>query len=188
MPLGIITILILTVLISFDYLNHFCCILALSKKTAIVMFVSIVFSYTMYPVNSNGITIYWQPFLLILVFSIYQMIKSGIFLKPLLLASFSALILWLIALKIPPQPIGLIYEPFFIYAFILFLINIIFIRKKQFVILNSALSVCFFGILMILTKTHNSLFCPDAFSAICVSSGLSFLLKGCVKNAPDYCR
>lgn len=178
MPLGIIIILALTILFSFGYMKNLSFSLALNRKNAIILFIGIVFSYTLYPVTFDGITVYLLPFILTLGFAIYLLLKSKN-MKILFLSVFSAAILWTVALKFPPQPIGLLYEPFVIYGFILTVINVIFLFKSRFIILNSILSVCFFGLFMIFTNKHVSLLCHDAFSCICASSLFSLLfLKG----------
>ncbi len=181
MPLGIVILLISVILLSFGYLDNLCFSLALNRKTAIILFVGIVFSYTLYPVTFSGVTVYLLPFILVFGFSVYLLIKSRN-IKMLFLSFFSAVILWIVALKIPPQPIGLLSEPFIIYGLFLTALNVLFMLKSTFIILNSSLAICFFGAFMVLTKTHVSLLCHDAFSCICASSVLSFLfLKGLKK-------
>ena len=182
MPLGIIIILVFTILLSFRFFNNLCFLLALNRKTAIILFIGISFSYTLYPVNIKGITVYLMPFIIILLFSLYLLIKSRKIIKTLFLSGISSVILWIISLKIPPQPIGLLSEPFIVYGFVLTIINLLFMLKNRFIILNSLFTVCFFGLLMVFTKRHVSLLCHDAFSSICASSVLSFLfLKGLKK-------
>lgn len=171
MPLGIFIILSFTVLLFFGFLDNLCFLLALNRKTAIILFMGTVFSYTLYPVNIKGITVYLFPFIIISLFSIYLLLKSKS-IKTFVSSIISAVILLMVSQKIPPQPIGLLTEPFIFYGFILTILNLI---LKTYFILNSLLSVCFFSLFMVLTKTHVSLFCHDTFSVICASTVLSYI-------------
>lgn len=182
MPLGIFIILATVILLKFGFLNNLCFLLALNRKTVIILFMGITFAYTLYPVKIRDVTVYLIPFIIIFSFSLYLLLKSEKKIKALLLSLISAVILWIASQKIPPQPIGLLTEPFAVYGFILTVINLLF--KGRFIILNNLLTICFFSLLMVFTKTHVSLLCHDAFSVICASSLLSFLfakgLKKCI--------
>ena len=79
MPLGIVIVLILSILISLGYADEFCRIFKINRKLPVVFLIAIVFSYTLYPIKINGITAYWQPFMLIFVFSLYAVIKTKTF-------------------------------------------------------------------------------------------------------------
>ncbi len=174
MPLGIIIILISVILIFFGYGEEISYILALPNKKAIIFLLLLTFSYTLRPLSIVGISFYYVPYLLLLIYGIFLLTKLEHVFKNILLSMFSSLLLYVLSLKILPQPIGMVYEPFVIYALLIIVINVLFSFGKRSAIFNSVISITIFNTAMILGENFNSIMPPNAFSAVCISSVVSY--------------
>lgn len=174
MPLGIVIILILVVLIIFGYSESILYTIALSKIKAVIFLLLLAFFYTIRPITIESVTVYWLPYLSLLIYGLYLFSKLEFILRNVLLSIISSFFLFLLSQKVLPQPIGHIYEPFLIYALLLTILNILFSYGKRSVIFNSVFSIIIFNTLMIFTETYNNILPPDAFSAICIAALVSY--------------
>lgn len=174
MPAGIVIILILAVLLFLNYGENIAYALALSDKKAAVFLLLLTFFYMIRPFTLEGVTVYWLPYFSLFIYGLYLLSKLEYIFRNIILSISSALLLYGLSLKVLPQPIGLIYEPFVIYAFLLIILNILFSLGKRSVVFNSIFSILIFNTVMIFTETHNSIMSPDAFSAIIISATVSY--------------
>ncbi len=183
MPTGIVIILILTVIILFDFGRAVPYHLALTKTGAVALFFLITLSYIINPLYIEGVSAYYLPYLILVFYILKLLSKLKHKLISLLLGTVSSLALYLTSQIISPQPVGLIYEPFFIYALIVAVINILFSYGIRSLIFNSVFSFTVFNSILILTAQYNVILPHSAFSAICISAliacyPVSLLLKG----------
>lgn len=183
MPTGIVIILILTVIILFDFGRAVPYHLALTKTGTVALFFLITLSYIINPLYIEGVSAYYLPYLILVFYILKLLSKLKHKLISLLLGTVSSLALYLTSQIISPQPVGLIYEPFFIYALIVAVINILFSYGIRSLIFNSVFSFTVFNSILIFTEQYNVILPHSAFSAICISAliacyPVSLLLKG----------
>ncbi len=174
MPAGIIIILILTVLIAFGFGQRIQDGIALNKKSAVFFFLLLTFSYIVDPLYLEGVTAYYLPFITLLCYSVMLLFRLKHPMKSLLLSILSAFILYLFAQVISPQPIGLIYEPFFIYALITAVTSTVFSYGIRSVVFNSVFSFILFNAALIFTEEYNVILHHDVFGAICFSALIAY--------------
>jgi hypothetical protein len=174
MPVGVIILLILLVLIIFNVSNGITYTLALSKWKSVILLLSFVIFYIIPPAFIEGVDFYIAPFFALTGYLIYLLFKLSFPAKSLFYAGISAGILYLISKKVLPQPIGLTFDPFFIYALCLTVVSLFLSYGKRAMLFNGAFSIMIFNTVLIITGEYNQLLPPQAFSAICVCSLLSY--------------
>lgn len=183
MPQGIVIILILTVIILFDFGRTLHYHLALTKAGAVILFSSLTLTYIINPLYLEGVSAYYLPYLILVFYSLKLLLNLKHKIISLLLGTVSALVLYFTSQIVPPQPIGLIYEPFFIYSLIIAVINILFSYGIRSLIFNSIFGFTVFNSILIFTNQYNVVLPHSAFSAVCISAliacyPVSLLSKG----------
>ncbi len=174
MPIGVTILLILTVLVLFNVGNGIIYTFALSKVKSIILLLAFVLFYIIPPVFIEGVDFYIVPYFALIGYLVYLLFKLSFPLKSVFFASISATLLYLLSKKVLPQPIGLMYEPFFIYALAQCVMNLFFSYGKRAMLFNSAFSIIIFNTILILTGEYNLLLPPSAFSAISVCAVISY--------------
>lgn len=174
MPIGVTILLILAVLVLFNVGNGIIYTFALSKVKSIILLLAFVLFYIIPPILIEGVEFYIVPYFALTGYLVYLLFKLSFPIKSVFFAFVSAALLYLLSKKVLPQPIGLMYEPFFIYALALCITNLFFSYGKRAMLFNSAFSIIVFNTALILTDEYNLLLPPSAFSAICVCAILSY--------------
>ena len=87
MPAGIVIILILTVLIAFDFVQSIPDSMALKKKGAVFFFLLLTFSYIIDPLYLDGVTAYYLPYIILLCYSLILLFRLKHPVKSILLSS-----------------------------------------------------------------------------------------------------
>lgn len=174
MPIGVIILLILIVLVIFNLGNGITYTLALSKWKSIFLMLAFVLFYIIPPIYVEGVDFYIVPFFALTGYLAYLLFKLSFPLRSVFFSFVSAFLLYLLSKRILPQPIGLMHEPFFIYALCLTVTSLFFSYGKRAMLFNGAFAIIVFNTTLVILGDYNQLLPPSAFSAICVYSLLSY--------------
>ena len=174
MPVGVIILLILIVLVIFNVGNGITYTLALSKWKSVFLMFSFVLFYIIPPIYVEDVDFYIVPFFALIGYLAYLLFKLSFPVKSVFFAFISAFLLYILSKKVLPQPIGLMFEPFFIYALALCVMSLFFSYGKRAMVFNGAFAIIIFNTALIITGEYNQLLPPSAFSAICIYSLLSY--------------
>lgn len=174
MPVGVIILLILVVLVIFNIGNGITYTLALSKWKSVFLMLAFVLFYIIPPIYVEGVDFYIIPYFALTGYLAYLLFKLSFPLKSVFYSLISAFLLYLLSKKVLPQPIGLLYEPFFIYALALAATSLFFSYGKRAMLFNGAFAIVVFNTTLVILGEYNQLLPPSAFSAICVYSLLSY--------------
>jgi len=174
LPLGVIIVLVLAVPVLFNFGKGLIYTLALSKWKTVLFLLSFAFFYIIQPLFLEGVDFYIVPFFTVVGYLAFLLFKLSFPVKSVLTSIGCAFILYLLSLSILPQPIGLIYEPFFIYSLALTVLSVILCYGKRSLLFNCAFSMLVFNTVIVIRGEYNMLFPPEAFSAICLSTLLSY--------------
>ncbi len=174
MPIGVIILLILMVLVIFNLGNGITYTLALSKWKSVFLMLAFVLFYIIPPIYVEDVDFYIVPFFALIGYLAYLLFKLSFPVKSVFFAFISAFLLYILSKKVLPQPIGLMFEPFFIYALALCAMSLFFSYGKRAMVFNGAFAIIIFNTALIITGEYNQLLPPSAFSAICIYSLLSY--------------
>ncbi len=174
LPIGIIIILVLTVILIFNYGKGIIYTLALSKWKSIFLLILFAFFYIIPPTYIEGVDFYIVPYFALAGYLAYLLFKLSFPLKSIFYASVSASVIYLLSKRILPQPIGMIYDPFFIYALALTVLSFFVSYGKRALLFNNAFAVLIFNTLLVINNEYNLLLSPNVFSCICISLVLSY--------------
>ena len=174
MPIGVIILLILMVLVIFNLGNGITYTLALSKWKSVFLILAFVLFYIIPPIYVEDVDFYIVPFFALIGYLAYLLFKLSFPVKSVFFAFISAFLLYILSKKVLPQPIGLMFEPFFIYALALCVMSLFFSYGKRAMVFNGAFAIIIFNTALIITGEYNQLLPPSAFSAICIYSLLSY--------------
>lgn len=174
MPIGVIILLILMVLVIFNLGNGITYTLALSKWKSVFLILAFVLFYIIPPIYVEDVDFYIVPFFALIGYLAYLLFKLSFPVKSVFFAFISAFLLYILSKKVLPQPIGLMFEPFFIYALALCVMSLFFSYGKRAMVFNGSFAIIIFNTALIITGEYNQLLPPSAFSAICIYSLLSY--------------
>ncbi len=174
MPLGVVIVLLLAVLVLFNQGNGIIYTLALSKWKAIILLSLFAFFYIIPPFYVEGVDFYIVPFFALVIYLAYLLFKLAFPLRSVFMGIVSAFIIYLLSKTVLPQPMGLIYEPFIVYALALTVICILFSYGKRAIVFNSGFAIILFNTFMVIRGEYNILFSADAFGCICLSAVIAY--------------
>lgn len=174
LPLGVVIVLLLAILVLFNLGNGIIYTLALSKWKTVLLLFLFAFFYIIPPFYVEGVDFYIVPFFAIAGYLAYLLFKLAFPLKSIFTGIGSAFILYVLSKRILPQPIGLIYEPFFIYSLALTVICVLLCYGKRAIVFNSGFAVLLFNTFSVIKGEYNLLLSADAFGCICLSAVLSY--------------
>ena len=125
LPLGVVIVLLLAILVLFNFGNGIIYTLALSKWKAIIFLLSFAVFYIIPPMYIEGVDFYIVPFFAFTGYLAYLLFRLAFPLKSVFTGIISAFIIYMLSKTVLPQPVGLIYEPFIVYALALTVICVL---------------------------------------------------------------
>lgn len=174
LPLGVVIVLLLAILVLFNFGNGIIYTLALSKWKAIIFLLSFAVFYIIPPMYIEGVDFYIVPFFAFTGYLAYLLFRLAFPLKSVFTGIISAFIIYMLSKTVLPQPVGLIYEPFIVYALALTVICVLLCYGKRAIVFNSGFAVLLFNTFSVIKGEYNMLFSADAFGCICLSAVLSY--------------
>lgn len=174
MPLGIVVILILAVLLILGYSDGICYAFALSRFKGILFFSLLTFAFIIPPLYVEGVYLYLVPYIMLSVFAFYMLFKLSFPVKSVIFGIISAFLLWVLSLSVSPQPVGNMHAPFYVYALLLTVINVLVCYGKRSVIFNSIFAFLLFNTASVIRNEHNVILSAEIFSAVVLSALLAY--------------
>ncbi len=174
MPFGITVCAIILLLIICKVFDP-SSVLCIPKLPAIIMLALLIIFYIPAPYHVDGVSVYIVPALILLAYSVRLLIASRHVFRTLLLCAFTTCMLLLLTLAIPPIPKGFIYEPYIIYAILCGIICIAFYRNNASALFNSVISFFILDTILLVQQKTTILASQSFFTAVCISSLLSFV-------------